>query len=342
MRRALAIARRTVRHRARGNLVFLVVVQPVIFCVVWGFCVSLELTGARVAVLDRGLAAETRARVRALEASGVLRVTEAPRTVAELERALASGRAGLGVVVTRAGLALVADGSDATLATLGASALAAALRPPAARVPVRVWHRPTSRSAHLLLLGALCYNLVWILAYPAASLMEERERGGLRMLALTPLTPFELWLGTAAPYLGMALWGALSQIALAVAVAGLPLRGDPLLGAAGLALLALTHVNLGFVVAAVARTGAQRTLGQLVLVFLMLAVSGFLVPDLVLPPWLRPLGEAVPLHHGLRFARGLFLRGVAGARDLAALLAFALVSTAVAVRCAASLLGDRR
>ena len=72
MRRVWAIARKTVRQRGRGNVVFLVLVQPILFCVVWGLCVSLELTDARVVLYAPRGGAEPRTVARALAATGVL------------------------------------------------------------------------------------------------------------------------------------------------------------------------------------------------------------------------------------------------------------------------------
>lgn len=346
MRAALAVAGKTMRYRLRGDLLFLVVIQPVIFIVVWGFCASLDLLDVRVAVLDQARTPASRAKVRALEASGAFARTRPVASVAELERALASGAASLGVVLpARGNPAVVADGTDPVVATIGLSyavhTVAATMTPPPPPVAVRAWYNASLRGTALLLLGAICYNLVWFLTYPGGPLMDERDRGTLAVLALTPLRPWELWLGTVAPHLLVALWGTLSQVALVVAVAGTPLRGDPLLLFAGLALFGLVHVNLGCLVAALARTGAQRTLGQLAAVFLMLALSGFLIPAEYFPDWTRRVSELVPLTHGLRFVRGVFLRGASAEAmlpELGALAAFALASCVVGVLSARSLI----
>jgi ABC-type multidrug transport system permease subunit len=181
--------------------------------------------------------------------------------------------------------------------------------------------------------------------YPAHSLMDERERGLMAMLGSTPLRPVELWLGVAAPTLIIAMGGTLTQIALMRFAAGVPLRGDPALLLAGLALFALIHVNLGCLMPLVAKNGSQRTLYGLVLVFLLLSISGFLIPQAFLPAWTRRIAEAVPLKHGLVFARAVFLKGVGAhalARELTALGIAAAATSAGALAGLRALLRAQR
>jgi ABC-2 type transport system permease protein len=369
VRRALAIARKGFRHRLRDNFVFLVIVQPMIFCFVWGYCASLELRDVRVAVLDLSRGAEGREAVRALEATGTFTVAARVSSLAELERALVAGRVGLGVVITPrpstgtadpapaamdaaaaprrapagASVAVLADGTDPLIAGRALAAAVRALADPTGgpAVTVRPWYHPSLRSRDLVLLGAVAYNLVWFLMYPAMLLMTERERGSLEALATTPVTTFELWLGTLVSSLAFALWGSLTQIALIVHVAGVPFRGELALLLVGLVLLGAIHVNLGCVLAVIARTGPQRTLLGFFFVFLMLAVSGFLIPSVSLPPVVRALGELSPLHHGLVFLRALFLKGadaVAVRHELVALTAALAATTILALGSVRALL----
>jgi ABC-2 type transport system permease protein len=351
-----AVAARVLRHRLRESFLFLVVLQPLLFCVVWGFCASLDLVDAGVVVLDLSGTGDGRRVERALAASGTLRNSGRVATVDDLSLRLASGDASLGVVVFPAqrsapAALVVADGTDATIATLGVAhavrVVGAALEPAdvAARPPaVRSWHSRSPRSADLLLLGALLYNLVWFFAYPATSLSAERDRGQLSRLALTPLRCRDLWLGTLVSHVAVALWGTLIQVGLVVGVVGVPLRGHAALLFLGLVLVAIIHVNLGFVLAAVARTAAQRTLGQLLLIFVLIAVSGFLIPLAYLPPAIQTLAEWVPLTQALRFVRAVFLRG-AGLADVAgelqALVGFTAATSAVALLATSRLLRRR-
>jgi ABC-2 type transport system permease protein len=347
VRRALAIARKGFRHRLRDNFVFLVIVQPMIFCFVWGYCASLELRDVRVAVLDLSRGAEGREAVRALEATGTFTVAARVSSLAELERALVAGprdRAGAPRrAPAGASVAVLADGTDPLIAGRALAAAVRALADPTGgpAVTVRPWYHPSLRSRDLVLLGAVAYNLVWFLMYPAMLLMTERERGSLEALATTPVTTFELWLGTLVSSLAFALWGSLTQIALIVHVAGVPFRGELALLLVGLVLLGAIHVNLGCVLAVIARTGPQRTLLGFFFVFLMLAVSGFLIPSVSLPPVVRALGELSPLHHGLVFLRALFLKGadaVAVRHELVALTAALAATTILALGSVRALL----
>jgi ABC-2 type transport system permease protein len=349
MRRALAVAKKEWRFRVRGNLWFLVLVQPILFCLVWGFCASLDLRDVRLSVLDQSESSQSRSLVRQFDASGAFQVVQRARSLGQVERALESGEASMALLIParfavderrgRPAVQLVSDGTDPNIATLGVSYGVAVAREALAveRLPrpaLRAWYNPSLRSPDLLLLGAICYNLFWLLMYPAHSLMDERERGTMNGLGATPLSAAELWLGVQLAIGAVGLLGTLMQVGLIVGLAGVPLRGDLWLLFGGMFLFAFVHINLGCAMPLIARNGGQRTLYGLVGVFLAMSVAGFLIPQPFLPGWTRPLAELVPLKHGLLFIRAVFLKGAglaSVARELTALTMAAAVTSVVAL-----------
>jgi ABC-2 type transport system permease protein len=360
----LAVARKEWRFRARSNFWFLVLVQPAMFCLVWGFCASLDLRDVHLAVLDESNSQESRTLVRRFDTSGAFELVERATSFGELEQTLADGTTSMALVVPpafprelsrgrAAPLEVITDGTDPTVSTLGVSyALATAeaaigeLRPSAAprsapASSLRAWYNPSLRSRDLLLIGAICYNLVWLFVYPASALIQAYEGGMLAALGATPLGAGELWLGIVLSNVAIALLSALTQIVLLIVVAGVPMRGDPSLLLLGLTVLALIHINLGCVLPRFAKNNGQVTLYGLVLMFLMMSISGFLIPSSFLPSWTRPIAELVPLHHGLVFVRAVFLKGVradALAHQLTALSTAAAISSVVALGSLHSLL----
>jgi ABC-2 type transport system permease protein len=349
MRRILAVALKEWRFQVRGGLWFLVLVQPVLLCVVWGYCASLDLRDVKLSVLDLSQSSESRALVRQFAASGAFQVADRPTSLGQVQRALESGEASMALVVPprfasdlqrgRPALELVSDGTDPNVSSLGVSYAVATARAALALEPLpssslRAWYNPSLRSPDLLLLGAICYNLAWLLMYPAHSLMDERERGTMAGLGATPLSSVQLWLGMQLAMGAIALWGTLTQIALIVGIAGVPLRGDPWLLLGGLGLFAFVHINVGCAMPLVARNAGQRTLYGLTGVFLAMSVAGFLIPQPFLPEWTRPIAEAVPLKHGLVFIRAVFLKGArfsSVVRELSALAVMAAASSALAL-----------
>jgi ABC-2 type transport system permease protein len=353
VRPALAVARNEWRNQRRRQFTFLVLIQPAIWSLVWGVCVSLELLDAPLVVLDLSQSAESRTLLRDFAASGAFRVAREAADDSAFASALESGEAGLGLIVGQRfardlrrrpepALQLVADGTDPNMAGLGLARASAIVRASVARLRgtasverphARAWYNPDLRSRDLLLLGAICYNLMWFLVYPATSLMDERERGTLDALRASPLRPAELWLGLVGPHLVLALWGGLVQIALACALGGVPFRGNPALLLGVLALLGLSHLNLGCLLPLVAKDASQRTLYALIFLILCLALSGFLLPLPHLPDWARAVADFVPLRYGLTAVRAVFLKGASAgriSRELWALGAFVIATSAAA------------
>jgi len=366
MRRAMAIARKEWRHLSRTSLLYLVLTQPLIFCLVWGFSASLDVERVPLSVLDMARSPESRALVRELEGSGTFRVVERAASMAEVERSLESGEAGMALLVParfgfrlgrgRSGMALVADGTDPNLANLGLSyggrvmAEAVAGRgplrergaPPLAKsASIRVWYNPSLRSRDVLLLGAICFNLMWFLAYPAFALLREREAGTFGVLGSTPLSPVSLWFGTILPYLAVALWGTLVQVGLTVFAAGVPFRGEGWVLLLGLALFSLAYLNLGCSLPLLLSRTAHATAVRLLIVFVTMAAAGYLLPISSLPASVRWTAELLPLKHALVLLRALFQKGSGAAEvagELAALAAFAAVSSLTALAAARRLL----
>jgi ABC-2 type transport system permease protein len=344
--RLITVARKQWRERARADLWFLVLVQPLVFCLLWGFCASFELRDVPVAVLDGSGTRMSRQVVRELEASGAFKVAARVDSVAALDRDLVRGTATMGLVLpAHVGGArhaddppvlVVADGSDANIATAGvADAVAtvqAALDPtPAAAQPeVRAWYSPSLRSADVLLPGAMGYNLTFFFFYPAESLIAERRRGTLAALAASPVRAVDVWLGTLLPNLVFSLWGALVQLALMVLVAGVPFRGHGLTLLAGLTLLSVTHLNIGCALARVVPDTAKLTVYGLLTLFPVVVCSGFFIPRTFLPTWTQTLGEGMPLKHGLVFLRAVLLKGTDSPHELRVLLAFAAATSVLA------------
>ncbi len=230
-----------------------------------------------------------------------------------IEREAAARLAAQRLETARRELAAARAGARPSQVELDRSRAGAPARPPRGGEPavnVRVWYNPGLESEPVLLLGAMLFNLMWFMRYPAGAVILEKERGTIVALRATPVGALDLWAGIAAVHGLVSLWGCLVQIAVGLYALGVPFRGDPWLLLGGLLLFALIHVNLGFVLSALVSRRAQRTLLVLVIVFVAMAFTGFLLPVSCLPAWGRTLGEALPLKHGIVFLRGVFLKGI--------------------------------
>jgi ABC-type multidrug transport system permease subunit len=363
-RRCLAMMVKEWKNVARRDLIFLVLIQPVIWCLVWGFCASLELRQARISVLDQDGTAASRAVARSLEASGRFVVTQRARTLDEVRHGLASGGVSAALIIPptferdrrsgdHAALGLVVDGTDPVVTTTGlayaVSSANAALdgagagaAPPAS---LRALYNRSLRSIDLLLLGALCYNLIFFACYPAQSLLDERKSGTLVPLAASPVGTFELWLGTIAPNAVIALWGTFVQIGVLTTIGGVAFRGNGWVLVVALMLITYVSMNFGCLLAIISGTNSRLTIYNIAIMLVMMIFAGFLVPSSYLPGWAQSIGEAVPLTHGLTVVRAIFQKGAGFAelsRPLGILALMAAVLTVLALLCVRSLLASQR
>ena len=91
---------------------------------------------------------------------------------------------------------------------------------------------------------------------------------------------------------------------------------------------------LGFLISTVSRSQLQAMQMSVFYIFPSILLSGFMFPFRGMPGWAQVIGEALPVTHFLRVVRGALLKGQSlgdAWRELAALLAFVCVVTALAM-----------
>lgn len=367
IRRIAMIAVKEWRFFERGTLVYAVLFLPLILSFLWGVCASLALEDANVAVQDESHSQEGRELVRALERAGPFHVTARPDSAAGLERALVAGVADLGVAIPvgyaknlsrgrAAPVLVVANGADASIANEGLDYAArtiahagparprvAPARPPRVAASVRTWYARSIRGRDFLLLNAVAYNMLVIIYNPSSSLMNDRQRGALGLLRGSPIRAWELWAGIALTHGAIAIWGALTQIGIAILAYDLPFRGGAPLLFGALALLALAHVNLGCAIPALVKRLEHRTVLVTMFQLLAISLSGYLLPLEFMPQGARVVAEAIPLRHGLMLLRGIFLKGADAAalgHAFCMLALFAAGSSIVAILCIRAVLRE--
>jgi ABC-2 type transport system permease protein len=159
-----------------------------------------------------------------------------------------------------------------------------------------------------------------------------RERGILRRLAVTPVSPARLLAAQLLAHLAVATVGAALVVGLGLLLFGLnPPRAPAGLLAAYL-LGAGALFAIGFVVAALVPTPRTAEAAGLVLFFPMIFLSGAVVPREALSDGMRRLGEALPLTPVVGSLRAAWTGGGPGLLTLGVLAAIIVVATAVAAR----------
>jgi ABC-2 type transport system permease protein len=324
------------RHilRDRQTLTVLLL-MPLVQVLLFGYALRTDVRDVRLALVAPAPDATT-ARVRAaFEGSGRFRVVATGATPAAVEPLFRRGAADVAVVLPAdltarlaegapARVLVVSDASDpntgSTMQTYARRVLAGFARGlpraggPGVRIDVatRMRFNPTLESVNLFVPGLVALVLTLVSALmTAVSLSREKERGTLEVLLVSPLRPAQIVLGKVLPYLTLGFANAVTALAAARLVFGVPLRGSVALLLAESLLYTVVSLALGVLIAA--RTGSQRAamLGALVGTLMPnVLLSGMIFPLASMPAALQAVSAAVPARWYLVIARGIMLKGV--------------------------------
>ena len=161
---------------------------------------------------------------------------------------------------------------------------------------------------------------------------EEQTTGTLEALVATPVGTFELSTGLIGfPFLFAALQ-AISYLAVASLFLGLDVTNASWPG------VAAVLVSAGIALAPIGVLSGAAVLvfkrGQLIagaIVYLMTLLGGMLFPVSVLPSWIQPLADILPLRYAFDGARDALFTGGGWETDALVLLVWALVLWPVAL-----------
>lgn len=168
----------------------------------------------------------------------------------------------------------------------------------------------------------------------STSIARERERGTMDQLAVTPLTPAEIFVGKLLPYFLISLVVTVNVMLLAWWLFGVSLSGHLSVVAALVVSFILGSLGVGQVISIVSRNQSQAV--QLAVFFILPAfvLSGAFTPIETQPEAVRPIAYLFPLTYFCRGFRAALLRQATlyDLRvDLAAMGLFVLVAFGASV-----------
>jgi ABC-2 type transport system permease protein len=203
------------------------------------------------------------------------------------------------------------------------------------RVEVLPFYNPERRTAVFIVPGLIGVILTMtMMLMTALAIVRERERGTFEFLIATPIRRGEVMAGKILPYLLVGHVQVALVLGLGWSLFDVPMRGRLVdLGVGALPFL-VAMLALGLVVSSIARTQFQAT--QLSFFFFLpsMLLSGFMFPFEAMPVPAQWIGQALPLTHFLRIARGVLLKGAplgALLGEVAAIGVFTVVALALAI-----------
>jgi len=367
--RVAAVMIKEFKQLTRDRLTYAMMLGlPVIQLLLFGYAINTEPRHLPTAVLVQEDSVMARSMVSALAHSAYFDLAAQARSPAELDEMIRQGRVQFAVTIpgdftrrvargdpaagTGAQVLVEADATDpsatggavAALAALPTQALVHDLKGALAprgqgvapfEVVVHARYNPEAITAYNIVPGLLGVILsLTLVMMTALSVTRETERGTMESLLATPVEPLEVMAGKLAPYVVIGLVQTVIILILARFLFGVPMQGGWAGLSIGVGLFIVGSLALGFLISTAARSQLQAMQMSVFYIFPSILLSGFMFPFRGMPVWAQVVGEAIPVTHFLRVVRGALLKGQTLGdmwRELAALLAFVCVVTALAM-----------
>lgn len=365
MRRLLAVVRKESREVLRDPIyLVLAIVVPLVVTSLLALGFVLDVKNLPLAVHDADRSPLSREYIYALTNSEYFRFVEMADGPRDLERLLQSGRARAAVSIPPdfsrrlygnrpASVQVIVDGTFPNRALIASGYIAAvdaqfAARLGAARtagveaavLPVsvegRVWFNPSLETKNSLVPGLMVISLMFYPALLAALvLVREKERGTVFNLYCSPVSRWEVIVGKAVPYVGLAFVVYVLLFALNLTVFGVRFVGNPLVLTLAALLYITASVGFGLLISVLCRTQVAAMLVTFLgLMTPSILFSGLMTPISSMDPPAQAISRLIPAAYFISMVRGVFLKGLGFrhfASDLATLGAFAAAVYGLAI-----------
>ena len=337
MTKALAVYRKELRQISRDRRTLTTIVfVPAFFLLLYGYALNWDIRHIALAVQDRDGTPESRALVSAFVNSSYFDRVADSYDPADLDRLLDLNTARAALVIPEGfgrdvsngrspQVQLLVNGDNANTATTvmgyagnivrGAGAAlspdSTAVAVPPISVEPRIWYNPELRSTLFLVPGLIAYILmITAVISTALSIVREKESGTMEQVRMAPIDTFSFVVGKSIPYFFISLASAALIILAAMALFGLPMRGNWLSLLAAMSLFIAGALGTGLLISTVAETQQVAFQAAMLTSFLpTLMLSGFIFPISSMPAALQVITHIVPARYFLIALRGIVLKG---------------------------------
>ena len=335
LRRILALIRKEILAvlkdaRTRNMLM----IQPVLQCLLFGYAATLDLNNVPYAVLDRDRSTASSALLAKLDGSGVFHrvanLTQADQMMSlidtqkalvviqiapDFQRKLSAGEP--------SPVQVIADGRNSNTAGAALGYVGAAvdsfnadwrsdhgLPPPPVQVDARAWYNANLETRWNLipaLVGTI--TMMSTLMLSALSVAREREEGTFDQLLVTPFRPVEIMAGKAIPAMMIGVVQATNALLVAQLWFRIPFAGSYVTLYIGLILFLLAAVGIGLFVSSIAATMQQAMLYAFVTIMPFSLLSGLTTPISSMPRVLQDFTAINPLRYAIDLVHRIYLEG---------------------------------
>lgn len=360
-----AVVRKELRQiirdrRTLGVLLFV----PLFLLIMFGYAISLDVTDAPIAVVDRDKSRQSRELVRGFSHSEQFDLAYFLDDSADLDRLILNERVKGALVIPRGFSSALLRGDstavqiliDGTNGTTGSALLGymqgvifdyaggvqkARLGIETAELlPIdyrpRVWFNPELESNQYLIPGLVSFILVVTAVISTAlSVVREKELGTLDQIAASPLRPVDLILGKTLPYMAISAVIAASIFLASYLFFDVGVAGSLLWLSVVTLLFLFACLGLGIFISSIAETQQVAFLIAILTTFLpSFILSGFVFPIENMPTPIQAVTYLVPARYYLSALRAIMLKGAGVAvfrQEIVFLALFATVTVGAGV-----------
>ncbi|CAL1517495.1 ABC transporter permease [Chitinophaga sp. MM2321] len=341
MQQFLVFVRKEFYHIFRDKRTLLILFgMPVVQIILFGFAITNEIRGAKIAVLDQSHDYYSRRLTDKLVASGYFEIAQYLQSNSQIEAAFKEGDIKMVVVIPakfgqaffhqrKAPLQLLADAGDPNTATTllnYATAIIGSYQqelnqqlelPLTIDTTVRMLYNPALKSVFMFVPGVMTLILLLVSAMMTSiTITREKELGTMEILLVSPLPPPVIIIGKVMPYILLAFINALIILAMGVWIFGMPVKGSLVLLLAECVLFVLTALSLGILISTVTDTQQTAMMASMMgLLMPTVLLSGFIFPLESMPRPLQLLANIMPAKWFIIILKDIMLKG-AGLRDV--------------------------
>jgi len=371
--RLLAIVRKETREVLRDPIYLaLAIVVPIIATTLLALGFTLDVKNLPVAFYDQDRSPLSRDYMYAFTDSEYFHLVTIANSPDELDRLIASARVRAAVVIppdfsrrllagdaatvqilvdgTFPSRALIASGYITAIDAQFTAMLAAdyAARRGVVRTGIvpatvdgRVWFNPSLETKNSLIPGLMVISLMFYPALLAALvLVREKERGTIFNLYCSPVARWEVIIGKAVPYVGLAMVVFALLFAMNIFVFHVRFVGNPFVLTAAALLYTTASVGFGLVISVFTTSqGAAMLVTFIGLMTPSILFSGLMTPVSSMEPSARIIGRFIPASYFIAMVRGVYLKGLGFGHFAHALLTLAAFA---AIVYTAAILGFRK
>lgn len=321
----------------------LMLLVPMIQLLIFGYAINTDVRNIKTVVYNLDVGRQSRELLAAFENTDYFRIIQNAGSDEELNGAIVSGEAKVGIKIPpdysdrlatnrQATVLVLIDGSDSSIAsqslqvssavgmTESLKRMTSGIESRTSILPVEVRPKmlfnPDSRSANFMVPGLIAIILQIITTMLTAfSIVRERERGTLEQLLVTPVRPFGLMLGKLVPYGLVGIFETCTVLAVMRFIFDVPITGSIVLLLSLSIIFLFTALAIGLLISTVAQNQMQALQLAWLIMLPSVLLSGFMFPRDSMPVVMRVIGSLVPATHFIEIIRGIVLRG-AMLRDL--------------------------